>query len=98
MVDTIGVVVHGEDRKRAALSAALHVIGATATATLLGAVLGLIGSLFGAPWGTVGVVVVAVPAGLYLLREALRLPVPVPQSRRQVPEWWRSFYSAPTAA
>jgi hypothetical protein len=98
MVDTIGAVVNGEGRKRAALSALLHVIGATAAASLLGAALGGIGSLLGAPWGVTGLIVVIVLAAAYLLRETLSVPVPVPQSRRQVPEWWRSFYTAPTAA
>jgi hypothetical protein len=98
MVDTIGAVVNGEGRKRAALSALLHVIGATATAALLGAALGALGSLLGAPWGAASVVVVIVLAGAYLLRETLHIPIPVPQSRRQVPDWWRSFYTAPIAA
>ncbi|MGH2806096.1 MAG: hypothetical protein ACRDKT_02350 [Actinomycetota bacterium] len=98
MVDTIGAVVNGEGRKRAWLSASLHVIGATTTAGLLGIGLGIVGSLLGAPWGPIGPAVVVVFAALYLFRETLNVPVPIPQSRRQVPDWWRSFYTAPTAA
>jgi cytochrome c biogenesis protein CcdA len=98
MVDTIGAVVDGEGRKRAVWSALLHVIGATLAAGLLGAGLGAIGSVLGAPWGIASIVVVIVLAGAYLLRETLHLPIPVPQSRRQVPDWWRSFYTAPVAA
>jgi len=38
---------------------------------------------------------VAVP---YLVGEATVVPVPVPQLRRQVPQWWRTFFSVPVAA
>jgi hypothetical protein len=98
MVDTIGAVVNGEGRKRAVWSAFLHVIGATAAAALMGATLGAIGSLVGAPWSGAGLIVVIVLAAAYLVRETFNVPIPVPQSRRQVPDWWRSFYTAPVAA
>ena len=34
----------------------------------------------------------------YAAREAFGLPLPVPAARRQVPDWWRSFFSWPVAA
>ena len=43
-------------------------------------------------------VALASVATLYALRESLRLPIPVPDRHRQVPEWWRTFYSPPVAA
>lgn len=102
MVDTIGAAVRGNSDKSAARKlwrlGALHVTGAAATAALLGATLGGLGSLLGAPWGTPGVVAVAALAVVYLLREGLELPIPILQRRRQVPDWWRSFYSVPVAA
>jgi hypothetical protein len=35
---------------------------------------------------------------LYLAREAAGLPLPVPQARRQVPDWWRTFFPRPVFA
>jgi hypothetical protein len=35
---------------------------------------------------------------LYLTREAFGVRVPVPQLRRQVPDWWRTFFGFETAA
>jgi hypothetical protein len=96
MVETINPVVYGgakgsRSSYRAAL--ALHGLGATAAAATFGAALGGVGSLLGAPWGAAGVLAVALAAGLYLLREAFGVPVPVLEARRQVPEWWRTFFS-----
>ncbi|MGZ8598686.1 MAG: MauE/DoxX family redox-associated membrane protein [Actinomycetota bacterium] len=92
MVETITPVVHGGRRSRWARSLAMHVAGATLAAAAFGAALGGAGALLGAPWGTSGPVVVATLAGLYLARETFRLRVPVPQLRRQVPDWWRTFF------
>jgi hypothetical protein len=92
MVETITPVVHGGRRSRWAWFLALHVAGATASAAAFGAMLGFAGALLGAPWGAAGIVVVAVVAAAYLAREAFGLPVPVPQLRRQVPDWWRTFF------
>jgi hypothetical protein len=77
---------------------ALHALGATATAALFGAALGWLGRLFGAPWGRLGLVAVAAVAAVYALAEHPRLGVPVPQLRRQVPDWWRTFFGRPVAA
>ncbi|MDQ3940193.1 MAG: hypothetical protein M3238_02455 [Actinomycetota bacterium] len=98
MVDTVGAVVHGDSKRKLWVVGGLHVLGAGAAAALLGATLAGIGALAGAPWGSAGLAVVAAGALLYLLRETLGVPVPIPEARRQVPEWWRSFYSGPTAA
>jgi len=97
MVETIAPVVYGR-RSSYITSIALHVMAATATAALTGAALGLIGSLLGGPWGTAGLAAVVVVASLYLVREAFRVPIPLPQARHQVPEWWRTFFSPAVAA
>ncbi|HEV2756047.1 MAG TPA: hypothetical protein VG318_09765 [Actinomycetota bacterium] len=98
MAETITPVVHGGKRRAFVTSAALHVAGAALTAAALGLVLGGFGALLRAPWGGAGAAVVAAAAGVYFLREAFSLPIPLPQRRRQVPEWWRTFFSPPVAA
>ena len=97
MVETIAPVVYGR-RREYVTAIVLHALGATATAALTGAAFGAVGLLAGAPWGTVGTVGVIVVAVVYAARESFRLPVPLPNARRQVPEWWRTFYSPPVAA
>jgi hypothetical protein len=92
MVETITPVVHGGRRARWAALLALHAAGATVAAGAFGAALGWMGSALGAPWGAAGPVVVAALAAAYVGREALGLRVPVPQLRRQVPDWWRTFF------
>lgn len=96
MVETISPVVHG-NRRTYLLSAALHVLGATTSAGLLGAALGAVGALSGAPWSA-GLIVLASVALIYALREGLLVPIPLPQARRQVPAWWRTFFSRPVAS
>lgn len=97
MVTTIDPVVHGGRNQRYAAAVFLHVAGATGAAAAFGAVLGALGALVGAPWDA-GLGIVVVVAGIYVVREATGLPVPLPDRRRQVPEWWRTFYSPPVAA
>lgn len=48
--------------------------------------------------GAAGTVVVAAVALLYLLRELTGVRVPIPQLRRQVPDWWRTYFGRPVAA
>jgi methylamine utilization protein MauE len=98
MVETITPVVHGGRRARWRAAVALHVLGATASAAAFGAALGLLGRTLGAPWGTAGPLLVAGVAALYALREWPGLPVPVPERRRQVPEWWRTFFPWPVSS
>ena len=98
MVETITPVVHGGSSRRYWLSVALHTLGATLAAALVGVVLGTVGSLTGAPWGRGGLVVVAVVAFVYAAREGFRLPLPLPDRHAQVPDWWRTFYSPAVAA
>lgn len=98
MVETITPVVHGGRRSRWAVVLALHVAGAAAAAGAFGAVLGATGSALGAPWGAAGLVGIAGVGVLYLAREAFGLPIPVPQLRRQVPDWWRTFFPFAPAA
>lgn len=97
MVETITPVVHGR-RAGFVTAVMLHTLSATATAALTGAVLGGIGFVLGGPWGRSGIAVVSAVALLYLAREAFGAPIPLPQARRQVPEWWRTFFSPPVAA
>ena len=97
MVETITPVVYG-GRARWAAALALHVLGATATAALFGAALGLVGGLLEAPWGRAGAAFLAVVALVYALGELPRVTATVPQLRRQVPDWWREFFSWPLAA
>ncbi|HSJ51802.1 MAG TPA: MauE/DoxX family redox-associated membrane protein [Actinomycetota bacterium] len=92
MVETITPVVHGGSRPRWTAFLLVHVAGAAVAAAVFGAVLGGVGALLGAPWGGLGVVAIVGVAGLYLLREAFGVAVPVPQLRRQVPDWWRTFF------
>lgn len=98
MVETITPVVHGGRRGRWGVVLALHVLGAASAAAAFGAVLGGAGELLGAPWGAAGLAALVVVAALYLARELLGVPVPVPQLKRQVPEWWRTFFGSRTSA
>jgi hypothetical protein len=98
MVETITPVVHGGRTGRWALALALHVLGATVAAATFGAALGGLGLLLGAPWGLAGGVIVGAVAVAYLAREGLGLRLPVPQLRRQVPDWWRMYFGVGSAA
>lgn len=98
MVETITPVVHGGSRKRWAAVLGLHVLGATLSAAALGAALGALGAVLGAPWWAAGAVIVALLAVLYLAREAFGVQVPIPDARRQVPQWWREEFSPGTTA
>lgn len=97
MVETITPVVYG-GRARWAIGLLFHVAGAGFTAAMFGAAVGGLGALLGAASVAAGQVVVAVIAFAYLVGELSRRPLPVPQLRRQVPEWWRTFFPAPAAA
>lgn len=97
MVETITPVVHGGKRNRWVVSVLVHAAGATAAAAVFGSLLAGAGALLGAPWGVPGVALVAASAGLYVMRE-LGIAVPVPQLRRQVPDWWRTFFPPHVAA
>jgi hypothetical protein len=98
MVETITPVVHGGRTRRWAIALALHVLGAGLAAAAFGAALGAAGMTLGAPWGAAGFVAIGGLGVLYLTREAFGLRVPVPQLRRQVPDWWRTFFGFETAA
>jgi hypothetical protein len=98
MVETITPVVHGGRARRWVGAVALHAAGASASAAAFGAALGAAGGLLGAPWGVAGAVLVAAVAALYAARELGGLAVPLPDRRKQVPEWWRTFFPPPVAA
>jgi Methylamine utilisation protein MauE len=97
MVETISPVVHG-GRARWLGTLVLHTLGATGTAALFGAALGWIGGALGAPWQRPGLLALATLSALYALGALTRLSVPVPQLRRQVPDWWRTFFGRSFAA
>lgn len=97
MVETITPVVHG-GRARWLGTLALHTLGATVTSAGFGAALGWIGGLLGAPWGRPGLIALAAVATAYALAELTRRRLSVPQLRRQVPDWWRTFFGRPVAA
>lgn len=97
MVETITPVVYG-GRARWIGALALHVTGATSTAALFGAVAGALGALLGAPWSRAGMVALALSAAVYAIGETPRVTATVPQLRRQVPDWWRGFFSWPITA
>jgi hypothetical protein len=98
MVETITPVVHGGRNRRYWVSVVLHVLATTITAASFGAILGWLGGLVGAPWNDAGAIAIVIAALLYAARELLRAPIPVPDRHKQVPEWWRTFYSPPVAA
>src|SRR3954462_11921111 len=97
MVETITPVVYG-GRGRWLGAVVLHVLGATLTAVLFGALLGGIGLALGAPFGRAGALAVAAIAVTYTVALSVRLDVPIPQLRRQVPAWWRTFFTPPVTA
>jgi hypothetical protein len=98
MIETITPVVHGRRRSRYWTTVALHALGASLAAGALGIALGAVGALLGAPWGGAGLAAVAAVALAYAARELLHLPLPLPDRKRQVPEWWRTFFSPRVAA
>jgi len=97
MVETISPVVHG-GRGKWIGALGLHVVGATLTAGVFGATLGAVGGLLGAPFGRAGLTLVAAVASVYALGAVSRFDVTVPQLRRQVPDWWRTFFSPPVTS
>jgi hypothetical protein len=98
MVETISPVGYGDRRGRWLIAVALYTSGAAVAAAAFGGALGVAGALLGAPWGAAGLALTGVVAVLYAAREAFGLPIPVPAARRQVPDWWRTFFSWPVAA
>ena len=97
MVETISPVVYGT-RVRWVGALVLHAAGAAVTAAAFGAAVAAAGALLGAPWDMAGATIVAGVALLYLARELTGLRIPVPQLRRQVPDWWRTYFGRPLAA
>jgi cytochrome c biogenesis protein CcdA len=97
MVETITPAVHGGRNFSYYRSVALHVLGAMFSAALFGLALGGLGALLGGPWEA-GAWAVVIAAVLYAARELLGLPVPLPDLDRQVPEWWRTYFSPPIAS
>src|SRR5688500_11566885 len=97
MVETIAPVVYGN--KRSYMGAvALHAGAATVAGATFGALLGTIGFVTGAPWGPAGVLVIGSLGIAYAAREFCGIPLPLFDRRRQVPDWWRTFYSPQVAA
>lgn len=97
MVETIAPVVYG-NRRNYRIAVALHALAAGGAGAAFGALLGLVGLALGGPWGDAGLITVAVVALGYAARELVGLPLPLFDRRRQVPDWWRTFYSPWVAA
>jgi hypothetical protein len=91
MVETFTPAVCGS-RARQRLAIGLFAVAAIVASAALGAALGHVGSLVGTRPALIGA---AALAFLALLREAGILSLPVPQSRRQVPERWQYELSLP---
>ena len=98
MVETIAPVVHGGRKVPYYATVGLHAAGAGIAATIAGALFGALGMVLGAPWGSLGIAFVVVVSVVYAARELLALPIPLPERRAQVPDWWRTFYSPGTTA
>ena len=98
MVDTISPVVHGGRTPRYWLNVMLHSLGAVLGATLIGFTLGALGAVLGAPWGGVGTGLVVLAGLVYAARDLFAARVPLPDLKRQVPEWWRTFFSQPVTS
>jgi hypothetical protein len=97
MAQTITPVVYG-GRGRWLGALGLHVVGATLTATVFGATLGGLGGLLGAPFGRPGALALGAVALVYVAGTFPRVQVPTLAARRQVPDWWRTFFSPPVTA
>jgi len=97
MVETIAPVVYGR-RHDYLVAVALYAASATVVAAAFGTLLGLAGMLVGAPWTTWGSVVVISLGVVYAGRELFDWPLPVFDRKRQVPDWWRTFFSRRVAA
>src|SRR5688572_20863873 len=95
MVETISPVVHGGRTTRYWVAWTLHALGAVIAAAALGGLLGAAGAVLGVSWAGAGVAAVAAIAVVYSLRDLLSVGFPLPHLRRQVPEWWRTFFPLP---
>src|SRR5687767_6909394 len=91
MIETITPAVCGS-RRRQRLALAGFTAGAVCASLVVGALLGLTGSLLGAERAVLAVAAVALVAAA---REAGLLRVRLPQLRRQVPERWRAVLPLP---
>jgi hypothetical protein len=91
MVETFTPAVCGS-RSRQRLALVLFAVGALFASAALGALLGLAGSAIGTRLALIGA---AVLAFLAALRETGLVLLPLPQSRHQVPEHWRSELPLP---
>jgi hypothetical protein len=98
MVETIAPVVHGGRKGPYYTTVGLHAAGATVAGAIAGAAFGALGMVLGAPWGSLGIAIVVLVSVVYGARELLALPIPLPERRAQVPDWWRTFYSPGTTA
>jgi hypothetical protein len=93
MAETISPAVHGGRSRKYWRAVAVHVLGSSLAGAVLGLMLGFLGAALGGPWQNSGPLVVALVAAAYFLRVTAGLSVPLLHRRRQVPDWWRTFYS-----
>jgi hypothetical protein len=97
MVETIAPVVHG-GTARWRVAVALHALGSTIAAALFGAAVAAAGWVLGAPFGDAGLLAVVILALVYAAAEHPRVDIAVPQLRRQVPDWWRTYFGWPVSS
>ncbi len=98
MVETISPKVFGGRTERYWTTIAIHVVVSTITGAVFGAFVGLAGAAVGAPWSLASSITLLLVALLYLAREVFGLEIPIPDRKKQVPEWWRSFFPPSVAA
>ena len=91
MIETITPAGCGS-RRRYRVALAVFGFAAVLASVLLGALLGLAGGVVGVEKAALAA---AALAALAAAREAGVLRIPLPQVRRQVPEWWRSRLPLP---
>ncbi len=97
MAETICPVVDGAKLEGHRGSMALHVAGAALTASVMGAVAAGIGQLLGAPWDEITPFAIALTAAAGVAA-TWGAPIPSIEGRRQVPEWWRTYFGPRPAA
>jgi hypothetical protein len=98
MAETITLAVHGGRRRGYAVTLLVHALGATLAGSALGLLLGAAGAVVGLSWSGTEPIVVLLVTTTYAARELLGIPVPLPQRRAQVPDWWRTFFGTRVAA
>ena len=99
MVETISPVVYGTRTRWAGARGAPRRGGGGDRGRVRAPRSAAAGALLGAPWGRAGAAILAGRRRRSTSSVSSRVVrVPVPQLRRQVPDWWRTFFGRPLAA